>query len=144
MDTRTILRKVKDGSLSIEEAELAFGRQPYEELGYAKLDENRKVRQGFPEVIYCSNKPDDYLVSIYCKMFEENGEVFGTRASIHQYEIVKKKLPQVQYDEVSKILKIEKNDKKLTGRIAVCSAGTADIPVAEEAAQTAEFFWNIR
>ena len=140
MDTRTILRKVKDGSLSIEEAELAFGRQPYEELGYAKLDENRKVRQGFPEVIYCSNKPDDYLVSIYCKMFEENGEVFGTRASIHQYEIVKKKLPQVQYDEVSKILKIEKNDKKLTGRIAVCSAGTADIPVAEEAAQTAEFF----
>jgi len=55
MDTRTILRKVKDGSLSIEEAELAFGRQPYEELGYAKLDENRKVRQGFPEVIYCSN-----------------------------------------------------------------------------------------
>ena len=140
MDTRTILRKVKDGSLSIEEAELAFGRQPYEELGYAKLDENRKVRQGFPEVIYCSNKPDDYLVSIYCKMFEENGEVFGTRASIHQYEIVKKKLPQVKYDEVSKILKIEKNDKKLTGRIAVCSAGTADIPVAEEAAQTAEFF----
>lgn len=111
MDTRTILRKVKDGSLSIEEAELAFGRQPYEELGYAKLDENRKVRQGFPEVIYCSNKPDDYLVSIYCKMFEENGEVFGTRASIHQYEIVKKKLPQVQYDEVSKILKIEKTDK---------------------------------
>ena len=75
MDTRTILRKVKDGSLSIEEAELAFGRQPYEELGYAKLDENRKVRQGFPEIIYCSNKPDDYLVSIYCKMFEENGEV---------------------------------------------------------------------
>ena len=126
MDTRTILRKVKDGSLSIEEAELAFGRQPYEELGYAKLDENRKVRQGFPEVIYCSNKPDDYLVSIYCK--------------IHQYEIVKKKLPQVQYDEVSKILKIEKTDKKLTGRIAVCSAGTADIPIAEEAAQTAEFF----
>ena len=135
MDTRTILRKVKDGSLSIEEAELAFGRQPYEELGSA-----RKVRQGFPEVIYCSNKPDDYLVSIYCKMFEENGEVVGTRASIHQYEIVKKKLPQVKYDEVSKILKIEKNDKKLTGRIAVCSAGTADIPVAEEAAQTAEFF----
>ena len=71
---------------------------------------------------------------------KENGEVFGTRASIHQYEIVKKKLPQVQYDEVSKILKIEKTDKKLTGRIAVCSAGTADIPVAEEAAQTAEFF----
>ena len=140
MDTRTILRKVKDGSLSIEEAELAFGRQPYEELGYAKRDENRIGRQGFPEVIYCSNKRDDYLVSIYCKMFEENGEVFGTRASIHQYEIVKKKLPQVQYDEVSKILKIEKTDKKLTGRIAVCSAGTADIPVAEEAAQTAEFF----
>ena len=71
---------------------------------------------------------------------QENGEVFGTRASEHQYEIVKQVLPQVVYDPISHILKIEKEDKKHIGKIAICSAGTADIPVAEEAAQTAEFF----
>lgn len=140
MDTKTILKKVQDGSLTVDEAERLFARQPFEDLGFAKLDEHRKVRQGFPEVIYCSNKPDEYLVSIYKKMFEENGEVFGTRATRHQYELVKAELPQVTYDEVSRILKAERADKQHIGRIAVCSAGTADIPVAEEAAQTAEFF----
>lgn len=140
MDTRTILKRVQDKSLSVEEAERLFARQPFDDLGYAKLDSHREVRQGFPEVIYCSNKPDEYLVSIYKKIFEENGEVFGTRACAQQYELVKAELPQVSYDEVSKILKIERPDKQHIGRIAVCSAGTADIPVAEEAAQTAEFF----
>ena len=66
--------------------------------------------------------------------------MFGTRASQQQYELVKRELPQVSYDPVSRILKIEKPGKKHIGRIAVCTAGTADIPVAEEAAQTAEYF----
>ena len=73
-------------------------------------------------------------------MYEANGEFFGTRADSHQYEVVKSALPQVVYDPVSKILKIEKEGKERCGRIAVCTAGTADIPVAEEAAQTAEYF----
>ncbi len=126
--------------MSVEAAEGYFRRQPFEEMGYAKLDSHRELRSGFPEVIYCSGKPDDCLVSIYRKMYEANGEAFGTRADRHQYELVKQEIPDILYDEVSHILKIEKPDKKRLGRIVVCTAGTADIPVAEEAAQTAEYF----
>ena len=140
METIEILNKVKSGELSIEEAERFFKKQPFEELGFAKLDSHREIRSGFPEVIFCSKKPDDFLVNIYQKMYELNGEVFGTRATKHQYEIVKAVIPEITYDEVSQILKYEKPDKKHIGKIAVCTAGTADIPVAEEAAQTAEFF----
>ena len=140
MKAREVLNRVKNGEISVEEAEKYFKREPYEELGYAKLDLHREVRSGFPEVIYCSGKPDDYLVSIYQKMYEHNGEVFGTRASRHQYELVKEVIPSIIYDEISHILKVEKLDKKHIGSVAVCTAGTADIPVAEEAAQTAEYF----
>lgn len=140
MEAKEILRRVKDGELSVEEAEKYFKREPYEELGYAKLDLHREIRSGFPEVIYCSGKPDDYLIAIYKKMYEHNGEVFGTRASHHQYEQVKTVIPDIMYDEMSHILKLEKPDKKHIGCVAVCTAGTADIPVAEEAAQTAEYF----
>lgn len=140
LETREVLEKVRSGEISIQKAERYFKKQPYEEMGFAKLDMHREVRTGFPEVIYCSGKTDNYLVSIYQKMFEMHGEVFGTRASEHQYEIVKETLPQICYDKVSHILKIEKADKVRIGNIAVCSAGTADIPVAEEAAQTAEYF----
>lgn len=140
LETKEILEKVRSGEISIEEAERHFKKQTYEEMGFAKLDVHREVRTGFPEVIYCAGKADDYLVSIYQKMFEMYGEVFGTRASEHQYEIVKEVLPQITYDKISRILKIEKTDKVHIGSIAVCSAGTADIPVAEEAAQTAEYF----
>lgn len=140
MEAREVLNRVKNGEISVEEAEKYFKREPYEELGYVKLDLHREVRSGFPEVIYCSGKPDDYLVSIYQKMYEHNGEVFGTRASRHQYELVKEVIPSIIYDEISHILKVEKPDKKHIGSVAVCTAGTADIPVAEEAAQTAEYF----
>lgn len=140
METIEILNKVKSGELTVEEAERFFKKQPFEELGFAKLDSHREIRSGFPEVIFCSKKPDDFLVNIYQKMYELNGEVFGTRATKHQYEIVKAVIPEITYDEVSQILQYEKPDKKHIGKIAVCTAGTADIPVAEEAAQTAEFF----
>ena len=115
-------------------------KQPYEELGYVKIDSHREIRSGFPEVIYCSRKPDEYLVSIYQRMYQENGEVFGTRASEHQYHLVKEVIPDIIYDPMSHILKAEREDKKRIGKVAVCTAGTADIPVAEEAAQTAEYF----
>lgn len=140
MDVRDILEQVKSGDIGIEQAEGLLKRQPFEELGYAKLDTHREIRSGFPEVIYCSGKPDEYLASIYSRVYEENGEVFGTRASLHQYELVREVIPEVQYDSVSHILKVEKKDKLRIGKVAVCSAGTADIPVAEEAAQTAEYF----
>lgn len=140
MDAREVLEKVQSGGMSVEEAEQYFRRQPYEEMGYAKLDTHREIRSGFPEVVFCSRKADVHLKNIYQRLFEENGEVFGTRATQHQYEVVRELLPEVVYDEVSHILKIEKEGKERIGEIAVCTAGTADIPVAEEAAQTAEYF----
>lgn len=144
MEVKDILEKVRNGGLAVEEAEQYLRRQPFEEMGFAKLDMHREVRTGFPEVIYCAGKPDEYLVSIFQKMYEKNGEVFGTRATEQQYGLVRSALPQVRYDRVSKILKIEDDPEKKAaqriGKIAVCTAGTADIPVAEEAAQTAEYF----
>ena len=89
LETKHILEQVKSGEMSIEEAERFFKQKPYEELGYAKLDFHREVRQGFGEVVFCSGKPDEYLISIFRRIFEENGEVLGTRASKHQYEILK-------------------------------------------------------
>ncbi|NTV77647.1 MAG: nickel pincer cofactor biosynthesis protein LarB [Clostridiales bacterium] len=140
METREVLTKLKNNEITIEEAEKYFKRKPFEEMGYAKLDMHRKVRSGFAEVIFCSGKGDEHLLNIFEKLLQEDGEVFGTRASKHQYEIIKKKFPQVQYDELSHILKIEKENKEKKGKIAICTAGTADIAVAEEAALTAEYF----
>ena len=128
--------------MSVEEAEEFFRRQPFEDLGYAKLDTHRKLRSGCAEVVFCSGKADEHLLSIYERLYAEEGEVLGTRASKEQAELVQSKLPEVEYDALSRILKIEKKEKEYVGKIVVCTAGTADIPVAEEAAQTAEFFGN--
>lgn len=140
MDAHEVLEKVKSGEMPIEEAERYFRREPFEEMGYAKLDTHRKLRSGFAEVIFCSGKNDEHLLHIFGKLYEAEGEVFGTRATKAQYEMIRNHYPEVLYDEISRILKIEKPGKKRTGKIAVCTAGTADIPVAEEAAQTAEYF----
>ncbi len=140
MDVRQMLEGVKSGRISIEEAEGQLKDLPYEDLGYVKLDHHRSLRSGFGETVFCQGKPDEYLVSIYQKLAERDGEVLGTRATKEQYELVKQAVPQVTYDPVSHILKLEKEGKEQIGLIAVCTGGTADIPVAEEAAQTAEFF----
>lgn len=142
MDTREVLEQFRDGRMSLEEAEHFFRKKPFEDMGYAKLDTHREVRSGYPEVVYCSGKADEHLLRIYQHLYELNGEVFGTRASEHQYELVKTVVPGITYDPISHILKLEKPDKPRIGKIAVCTAGTADIPVAEEAAQTAEYFGN--
>ncbi len=132
----------------------------YEEMGFAKLDTQREKRTGFPEVVFCEGKPDEYLIEIYKKLYDQDKKVFGTRASLHQYEIIKKVLPEAQYDEVSRILKVvtkeelphggesktgsdnvgDSSNKQDAHYIVDCTGGTADIPVAEEAAQTAEYF----
>lgn len=140
MTLQQVLEAVKDGNIPVQEAEKLLKAESYQEMGYAKLDTGRKERTGFGEVIYCSNKADGHLLKIFERLYREEGEVLGTRASQEQYRLIKEQFPQVQYDPVSKIIKIEKADKNRIGKVAVCTAGTADIPVAEEAAQTAEFF----
>ena len=140
MDVRKILDEVSAGTLSSEQAEALLKNLPYEDLGYAKLDLHRKLRSGFPETVYCQGKPDAYLGEIFERLYRENGEVLGTRATEHQYELVREKIPEIFWDPVSGLLKAEPEGKKRSGLIAVCTAGTADIPVAEEAAGAAEFF----
>ncbi|MCR4695541.1 MAG: nickel pincer cofactor biosynthesis protein LarB [Pseudobutyrivibrio sp.] len=110
-------------------------------MQYENLDYDRKGRTGFPEVVFCQGKEDDFLIGIYRKLYEANGEVFGTRADQHQADVVKAFIPNAEYDRISHILRIRPEvDPILLGNIAVITAGTADISVAEEAAQTAEFF----
>lgn len=141
METREILEQLCAGTISIDEAERHLKQQPFEEMGdFAKLDMHRKVRSGFPEVVFCAGKADEHLRAIFERLYEADGEAFGTRASEAQYELIREVLPQVEYDPVSRILKIEKKEKEHVGSIAVCTAGTADISVAEEAAQTCEYF----
>lgn len=170
MDIQEILRGYKAGEISLEIAEAKIRQiderpgKGYTNMGFARLDTQRKERSGFPEVIFCSGKPDDYLVAIYRKITELEGRAFGTRATPHQAALVQEAIPAAEYDPVSRILKVERSGGASGncdtsdvsgatgvhgvsgvgtvsgGRIAVCTGGTADIPVAEEAAQTAEFF----
>lgn len=140
MEAREVLERLKAGDISVEEAEGFFKRQPFEDMGYAKLDMHRRVRSGMAEVVFCSGKADEHLLSIFERLYERDGEVMGTRASKQQFELISGRIPEVEYDPISRIMKVENPGKEHKGRIAVCSAGTADIPVAEEAAQTAEFF----
>lgn len=142
MEAKEILCQVQNGNLSVDEALIFFKRKPFEDMGYAKLDTHREIRSGYPEVVYCAGKADEHLMQIYDVLYKENGEVLGTRATKHQFELISTIIPHIEYDEISKILKIEKQGKSKKGNIAVCTAGTADIPVAEEAAKTAEFFGN--
>lgn len=111
------------------------------EINFADLDLDRKRRTGFNETVFCQGKVDSHLVEIYRRLYEANGEVFGTRATESQAQLVKKEFPNAQYDSVSRILKIPSDKKnELIGNVAVLTAGSCDIPVAEEASQTAEYF----
>lgn len=140
MDIYRLLEQVKNNEVEIGEAERLLKNLPYEDLGFAKLDHHRALRSGFGEVVFCEGKDINHLIQIYEKFYEHDKDVLGTRASTYQYEEVKRVLPQVEYDPLSHILSIQRSDKQRRGLVAVCTGGTADIPVAEEAAQTAEFF----
>ena len=142
MTTNEILEKVRSGALSVSEAEAYFRRKPFEDLGFAKLDSHRRQRSGAAEVVYCQGKSDEQLLAIFSRLITSEGEVLGTRASARQAELIRERFPNAAYDTQSRILSIEKPDKPRRGRIAVCTAGTSDIPVAEEAARTAEFLGN--
>ena len=108
MDVRKLLEEVKRGDTSIEEAENVLKNLPYEDLGYAKLDLHRKLRSGFPETVFCQGKPDAYLADIFETLYRENGEVLGTRATPEQWNLVRARIPEIEYDPVSKIFAGEK------------------------------------
>ena len=140
MDVHKMLEQVKAGQLDIAEAETKLKDLPYEDLGFAKLDHHRALRSGFGEVVYCSGKTTEHLVKIFESFSARKSNVLGTRASKEQYEAVRAVLPEAVYEELSRTIYLQYNVPELKGRIAVCTGGTSDIPVAEEAARTAEFF----
>lgn len=140
MDVKKLLQDIKNGVISVEEGEQALKKLPYEDLGYAKIDHHRKLRAGVGEVIFCSGKSREHLLGIYRTFYKNGEDILGTRGSKEQYEWLKQEIPTVQFDSMSRIIKIENNEKQGVGNIIVITAGTADISVAEEAAQTAEFF----
>ncbi len=140
MEIRELLLNVKEGKIKLEDAETMLKKLPYEDLGFAKLDHHRKLRSGFGEVIYCSGKSDEHLLKIFDNFNSKKIDVLGTRASLEQYKLVRELIPEAEYDKISRIIKIVRTNEDKIGNIAICTGGTSDIPVAEEAAQTAEFF----
>ncbi|MCI8416813.1 MAG: nickel pincer cofactor biosynthesis protein LarB [Lachnospiraceae bacterium] len=140
MDVHRLLRQVREGEVSLEEAEEQLKKLPYEDLGCAKIDHHRGLRSGFGEVIYCAGKSEEQLQRIYSSFAGRRENVLGTRATQEQYQAVALVIPEVEYEEASRILCLRYTKPALQGFVAVCTAGTSDIPVAEEAARVAEYF----
>ena len=146
MSLEEILRAVKEGSLEPAEAARRINASGYEDIGFAKLDFQREARRKFGETVYCPGKTERQLAIIFQTFADRNRPVLGSRATKAQAEYVQAQGLAAQYDEVSRLLVLrpapQPNAPALPpcGIVAVCTGGTADLPVAEEAAQTAEFF----
>ena len=113
----------------------------YIDLDFAKLDIDRIKRRGYCEAVFCECKSNDQLLNIFMSFKEAGSNVLGTRASKEQAQILMEKFADlVQYDETSKTLALIQNEIEKIGEIAICTAGTGDVPVAEEAARTAQFY----
>ena len=114
--------------------------EKYLELNFAKLDIDRQKRRGNSEAVFCECKTEEQLVKIFTEFKNAGQNVLGTRASEKQAETLQKVFPEVIYNKQAKILTLVQNEIKKVGEIAVCTGGTGDIPVAEEAFETAQFF----
>lgn len=112
----------------------------YVDLDFAKLDIERQKCRGCSEAVFCACKTNEQIIEIF-KTFKTNGQnVIGTRASLEQFEAVKKELPNVEYNKHAKVLTLIQKEVKKVGEIAICTGGTGDITVAEEVAAVAEFY----
>lgn len=140
MNDKEFLENIKNGKMTIDEGLSYLKDFNFKDIDIAKLDFQRKNRRGFPETIFCQGKEDFALVEIFKAFAERRDSVIGTRASKDQYELVKKEIPQAKYDPTARIISLEYEKLAKIGNIAICTGGTADLFVAEEAALTAEFF----
>ena len=141
MDKKTLIKQIKDGTISEEDALKILEDKGYADVGEnVKIDFSRRERRGFPEAIYCASKDDDSLIQIFKAFYDRGESVIGTRASKSQYQIVKKAIPDVEYSDLAKIISLDysKESDKI-GEIAVVSAGTSDLPISLEAEITARF-----
>lgn len=138
-----LLTDVKDGRKTVEEAFEVLKSFPYSDLGFARIDHHREIRTGYPEIIYCSGKTIDQVIEIIRVMSEKENNIIGTRASPEMYDRIKVIFPEVRYFTEARIISLQKVKPELPATsIGVITAGTSDIPVAEEAAVTAELLGN--
>jgi len=147
MDRQTVqklLESLMIGSITMDKALETIASLPYEDIGYARLDHHRHMRTGFSEVVFCQGKTIDQITGIFSKLASHSRPVLGTRADREAYQAVHEILPEAQYFEMARCIVIpaggmlEEKEKPKKGSVLVISAGTADMPVAEEAAVTAE------
>ncbi|MBU1630998.1 MAG: nickel pincer cofactor biosynthesis protein LarB, partial [Candidatus Omnitrophica bacterium] len=136
-----ILKQVKSSKLSVEKAVGKLKHFPYQDLGFAKIDTHRSLRRGFPEVIFCKGKTIEQIKKIIKKT--KKSEIIASKASPEVFKAIKKIIPEAVYFKQARIVAVKpKNKPNSKKTILVITAGTADIPVAEEAAVTAELMGN--
>ena len=140
MDAGKILDDFRNGVITREQALERLNILPYEDIGFAKLDHHRQLRRGGVETVFCAGKTAEQIRVIFERFQAVGDNVLGTRATPEQAEYVRAAMPQVQYDPASRLLTLVRELKPLIGCVAVCTGGTSDLSVAEEAAGTAEFF----
>ena len=140
---KSLLNKVKEDNISLDNALDELVDLPFSDLGYAKIDNHRALRVGYPEVIYAEGKTKEQVSGIIKKMLETNNNILTTRASEEIFNEVLEFCKIAKYNKLSKTISIQQNKIKLTDSyIAIVTAGTSDIPVAEETCETCEIFGN--
>jgi NCAIR mutase (PurE)-related protein len=140
---RKLLEQVRAGELSPDEALGRLRHLPFEDLGFAKIDHHRRLRVGMPEVIYSAGKTSEQVAEIFMRMAEHGQNVLATRADAQKFAAVQAKIPESEFHALSGCIVLRRDrQKRGRGLIGVISAGTSDLPVAEEAAVTADLMGN--
>lgn len=138
-----LLEAVKSGEKSIDEGVELFSELPYKDLGYATIDNHREIRSGHPEVIYCQGKTVDQVKGIIEYMLTKNKNILATRATPEMYEAVKEIAPDAAFNPIGRVITIKREELKSSDSyIAIICAGTSDLPVLEEAYETASLLGN--
>jgi len=136
---QALLAGVCAGDVSVASAVAVLRDLPYEDLGFAKVDHHRTLRTGFPEVVFCQNKTVEQVVAIAEKLLTRNDSLLATRATSEQYAGIQARFTQAQFVEVARAIVVRSTKPRASlGRVLVIAAGTADLPVVEEAVITAE------
>jgi NCAIR mutase (PurE)-related protein len=136
-----LLRAVRDGALTPEDAALRLRTLPYEDLGFARPDHHRALRRGFPEVIFGAGKTGAQVLAVARSLAERGQNVLVTRTSAEVHRLLEERLPGARFHEAARCVTLTaRPPDPLPGRVAVLCAGTSDVPVAEEAAVTVEFY----
>lgn len=142
-EIKNLLTEIKNGSKSVEDALEVLQNFTYTDLGYAKIDHHREMRTGYPEIVYCAGKTAEQVAGIFSLMSAKEHNVIGTRADEKVFKSVKAIIPDAVYYKVARIVSVQrKKTESPSTKIAVITAGTSDMPVAEEAAVTAELLGN--